>query len=54
MAPIGLGALSTILVWLFAMPAQCFQFGEGELKGALDTTLSYGTSWRVADQDSAL
>ncbi len=48
----GLSALATTAVSvIFAMPTQAFQFEKGEVFGSLDTTLSYGLSWRVEDQD---
>lgn len=48
-------ALPTLaLALLLATPAHTFQFGDDDLKGSLDTTLSYGMSWRVQEQDSAL
>lgn len=39
---------------LFSTPAQSFVFSKGDLKGSLDTTLSYGAAWRVQDRDSSL
>lgn len=32
-------------------PVEAFQFYLGEVEGSLDTTLSVGASWRVADRD---
>ena len=38
-----------------ATPAAAFQFNLGdEVRGNLDTTLSYGAAWRMKDQDSRL
>ncbi len=42
-------ALPFLLV--FAVSAHAFQFGEGDFEGSLDSTISYGQSWRVAKQD---
>jgi hypothetical protein len=42
------------LAVLLATPAHAFQFSEGDLTGSLDTTLSYGSVWRVKDQDPHL
>lgn len=35
-------------------PGMAFEFGEGNLTGNLDTTLSYGLMWRVQDRDERL
>jgi hypothetical protein len=43
-----------VLSTLIASSALAFQFGTGDLTGSLDTTLSYGATWRVQDQDSEL
>ncbi|MEM6936657.1 MAG: DUF1302 family protein, partial [Pseudomonadota bacterium] len=32
------------------LPAFGFEFSTGELQGYLDTTISYGASWRVEDR----
>lgn len=57
----GSGARSTCLTLLalvlaatFTLPAFAFQFGSGDFSGSLDTTLSYGLAWRMADPDSAI
>ncbi len=50
----GLWALCLTLVLSPALPAQAFQFEYGELQGSLDTTLSYGVSWRVDDRDKEI
>ena len=39
---------------LMAPAAQAFEFSRGELQGSFDTTVSYGYSWRVEDQDPNL
>jgi len=39
---------------LFAVSSFAFQFEYGELQGSLDSTLSYGSTWRVNDQDPDL
>lgn len=41
-------------IFLLSIPGQsyAFQFEHGEIQGSLDTTLSFGASWRVQDQDS--
>lgn len=42
------------LAVILATPAHAFRFGEGDLTGSLDTTLSYGITWRVQGQDPKL
>lgn len=45
-------ALAALLLPLLALnPAHAFEFQKGDLRGNLDTTLSYGLMWRVQDQD---
>jgi hypothetical protein len=39
---------------IFATPASAFIFSSGELEGSLDTTISYGTTWRVEDRDPGI
>ena len=39
---------------LHALPAQAIEFGDGELQGSLDTTLSHGMTFRVAKRDPEL
>lgn len=39
---------------LLAPSAQAFEFGSGDFTGSIDTTVSYGYSWRVEDQDPNL
>ncbi len=46
---------AAVAIGLFAAPlAQAFDFGSGELKGSLDTTVSYGISARVDDPAEGL
>jgi hypothetical protein len=45
---------SLAAVFIFTSPALGFQFDKGELQGSLDTTLSAGVTYRVADPDSNL
>ena len=44
-------AAAVALGLLLAPAAQAFEFSRGELSGSLDTTVSYGSSWRVEDQN---
>jgi len=39
---------------LLAPTAQAFEFGSGEFTGTIDTTISYGYSWRTEGQDPNL
>ena len=43
--------LPVLLAMLWGTPAAAFQFEFGDVEGSLDSTLSYGMSWRVADRD---
>ncbi|MDH4024436.1 MAG: DUF1302 domain-containing protein [Desulfuromonadales bacterium] len=43
--------LPLLLVMLCGAPAAAFQFDFGEVEGSLDSTISYGMSWRMSDQD---
>jgi hypothetical protein len=47
-------AAAVALGLLMAPAAQAFEFSRGELTGSLDTTVSYGYSWRVDEQDPNL
>ncbi len=48
---VGVGALFGIL-WLWpAMPAAAVDFSKGDLEGSWDTTLSWGTTFRLDDPD---
>jgi hypothetical protein len=44
-------ALLAVLVSLAVTPAQAAEFSSGEWSGSLDTTVSYGASWRMDDYD---
>ncbi len=47
--------LTAILLSIFlASPVLAFQFEMGDVSGSLDSTLSYGATWRVQDQSSKL
>jgi hypothetical protein len=47
-----LGVVLPVLLAMFlGTPAVAFQFNLGEVNGSLDSTLSYGLSWRMADRD---
>ncbi len=50
----GLALLTVTVSLLFSTPAQSFQFRHGDIRGNLDTTISYGASWRVQSRDSDL
>lgn len=43
--------LPLLLAMLCGTPAAAFQFDLGDAKGSLDSTISYGMSWRMSDQD---
>src|SRR6185295_4705660 len=46
---------SAVAVALLTAPAaHAFEFGQGDWTGSLDTTVSYGYSWRVQDIDPGL
>ena len=47
-------AAAVALGLLAAPAAQAIEFSRGELSGSFDTTVSYGYSWRVEDQDPNL
>lgn len=54
MAPRAAGfALATVLP-LAVSTASAFELNLGAVTGALDTTVSYGTGWRMEDQDTKL
>ena len=40
--------------FLHAQPAQAIEFGDGDLQGSLDTTISHGMTFRVANRDPEL
>ncbi|MBW2478205.1 MAG: DUF1302 domain-containing protein [Deltaproteobacteria bacterium] len=43
--------LSVLLILLCSAPAVAFQFSLAEIEGNLDTTISYGMSWRMSERD---
>ena len=43
--------LPVLLAMLWGAPAAAFQFNFGNVDGSLDSTLSYGMSWRMSDPD---
>ncbi len=43
--------LPVLLAMLWGTPVAAFQFDFGEVEGSLDTTLSYGLSWRMDSRD---
>jgi hypothetical protein len=45
------GGLVLALLLITAAPAAAFQFTLGDVQASLDTTLSYGLNWRVAERD---
>ena len=47
-------AISLALASAFAAPAHAVEFGNGDWSGTIDTTLSYGASLRVQEQDPEL
>ena len=52
---IALTAGTLALGWLLCTsPAQALEFGDGAVRGSLDTTLSHGMTFRVADRDESL
>ena len=36
---------------LHALPVQAIEFGQGEVQGSLDTTISHGMTWRVEERE---
>lgn len=48
------GGLAVALLLGAAAPAAAFQFTLGDVQASLDTTVSYGLNWRVAEQDKAI
>lgn len=48
------GGLTLALLLLTAGPATAFQFTLGEVQASLDTTVSYGLNWRVAERDKEI
>ena len=47
-------ALSAALLGATSAPLQAFEFSSGEWSANLDTTISYGASWRMDDLDPSL
>jgi hypothetical protein len=47
----GLAAMALLMLLAATSPAVGFEFVKGELTGNLDTTISYGATWRVDDPD---
>ena len=47
-------AAAVALGLVLAPAAQAFEFSRGELSGSWDTTVSYGYSWRMEEQDENL
>jgi hypothetical protein len=47
-------AVGAVLFGLAGTPAQAWEFSSGEWTGSIDTTLSYGASWRTKDYDPSL
>ena len=52
--PILASAVGAVLFGLSGTPAQAWEFSSGEWTGSIDTTLSYGASWRTGDYDPSL
>ena len=46
-------ALSLALLGAVSTSVHAIEFSKGEWSGSLDTTLSYGASWRLKDYDPA-
>jgi hypothetical protein len=49
-----ISALSAALLGATSVPLQAFEFSGGEWSANLDTTISYGASWRMDDLDPSL
>lgn len=47
-------AVSAVLLGAVAAPAMAFEYSNGDFRMNVDSTLSYGLSWRVEDQDPSL
>jgi hypothetical protein len=45
-------ALLSTMAW--TTPAEAFRFNLGDVQGSLDSTLSFGMSWRMSDQDKEI
>ena len=46
--------VAAILLASMAGNVQAFEFSSGEWSGNLDTTVSYGASWRIKDYDPSM
>jgi hypothetical protein len=44
-------ALALGMLAVLSAPAQAIEFSSGEWSGSIDTTISYGASWRMKDYD---
>ncbi|MBT8058447.1 MAG: DUF1302 domain-containing protein, partial [Gammaproteobacteria bacterium] len=44
-------ALALGMLAVLSAPAQAIEFSSGEWSGSIDTTISYGASWRTKDYD---
>jgi hypothetical protein len=44
-------ALAITMFGLASTPAQAIEFNKGEWSGSIDTTISYGASWRIDDAE---
>ena len=47
-------AVGAVLFGLAGTTAQAWEFSSGEWTGSIDTTISYGASWRTKDYDPSL
>lgn len=47
-------AAAVAVALLAGAPVQAFEFSRGELSGSLDTTVSYGASWRMQERSDDL
>lgn len=48
------GLIALMLSTVMTFSAFAFEFNLGEVEGSLDSTLSYGTAWRMSDRDPDL
>ncbi len=47
-------SLTLALLGAASLPAHAWEFSSGEWTGSIDTTISYGASWRLKDYDPSL
>jgi hypothetical protein len=47
-------AIALAVLGVVSSPAQAIEFSSGEWSGNLDTTISYGASWRLKDYDETM